>query len=365
MKQPHNTQYDYVFLLSVLLLCSLGLLVVYSSSVHMAAYHLGDQSYYIVRQGMFAILGFSLMIVIMNIPCTYYKKIIYPLLLVNLVLMVMVLIPGVGHRAGGASRWYSFLGFSFQPSELLKITLALYIAYSMSNQGSNMARIERGLLPHLLIIGLFILLLLYQPDFGTATIIAFWLMILLFIGGLDISYILSLIAIGSLSFVNFVLSKEYRIKRIIAFLHPEKDPLGINYQINHSLYAFGTGGFWGTGIGSSKQALMFLPDAHTDFAFAILAEEMGLLGVVIVILLFGIFIWRGLKIALNAGDLYQSYLALGLVIMTGLQATINMLVVMAILPNKGLPLPFISYGGSSLIFNLISIGVLLNISKET
>ena len=356
---------DNVLLLMVFILCCIGLLVVYSSSVHLADYEKDGRHYfYLGKQLIFTVVGIFLMFGMKKIPCDYFVKPVYMIMMLNLLLMTLVLIPGIGFKAGGATRWFSIFGVSFQPSELLKLSLSIYMAYSMSKKESMMTTFWRGLVPHLLIVCLFMMLLISQPDFGTASIIGIWLFILLFIAGTKFRYMFWVFVLGGLLFVFFIFQEEYRVDRFMAFLHPDSDPLGVNYQINHSLWAFGSGGIFGTGIGSSKQALMYLPEAHTDFALSILAEETGLMGVTIVIVLFGILLWRGVQISLNTRDLYKTYLALGIVIMIGLQALINMCVVMSLLPNKGLPLPFISYGGSSLIFNLISVGVLLNISQE-
>ena len=357
-------KYDHVLFLSVILLCCLGLIVVYSSSVHVASYNIGKHSFYLTRQAMFGVIGFAVMMFVKKIPAYYYERYVYHLLLLSLILMILVLIPGIGHKVGRASRWFKFLGFSFQPSELLKLSLAVYVAYSMSKKASYMQTLKKGLLFHLLLVGIFVMLLLLQPDYGTAVIISFWLLLLLFITGVRLRYLFITFVVGCSGFAYFLFKEPYRIKRLLTFLHPWDDPYGISYQIIHSLEAFGSGGIFGTGIGSSKQALMFLPEAHTDFALSILAEEMGLLGVAVVILLFGIFVWRGIHISLDARDLFSAYLSLGLVLMTGLEAIINMCVVMSLLPNKGLPLPFISYGGSSLVFNLLCVGILLRISEE-
>jgi len=266
---------------------------------------------------------------------------------------------------GGASRWFSLGGFSFQPSELVKFTLAVYMAYSMSKKGSNMELFSNGLLPHLLMAGLFMLLIVFQPDLGTSVIIGCWIMIVLFIGGVKLWQLFSVLSLASLVVWRLVLQADYRMHRWLAFLNPWDDPHGIGFQIIHSFLAFGSGGLLGAGLGSSKQKLFYLPEPHTDFALSIVGEEMGFLGVAAIVILFALLIMRGIKIALNARDLYSSYLALGLICLIGLQAAVNMGVVMGLLPTKGLALPFISYGGSSLIFNLLSIGILLNISSKT
>jgi cell division protein FtsW len=242
--------------------------------------------------------------------------------------------------------------------------MALYMAYSMSKKGSNMGKFSRGLLPHLIVAGFVMLLIVRQPDLGTAVIIGFWVMIVLFVGGAKFFQLISIVIITSPAVLWLVYQAEYRVDRIWAYLNPWKDPTGTGFQIIHSFLAFGSGGLFGVGLGNSKQKLFYLPESHTDFVLSIIGEELGFIGVVFVVLLFGILIWRGIKVALNAKDLYSTYLALGLTCLLGLQVIINMGVVMGLLPTKGLTLPLISYGGSSLILNFLAIGILLNISSN-
>jgi len=305
------------------------------------------------------------MLIAKHIPCTLYSKLAYPLLLISFSLLILLFIPGIGHKVGGATRWLRWGGFSFQPSELAKFSLAVYLAYSMSKKGSNMGSFSKGFLPHILIAGAFMLLIVLQPDLGTAVIMGCWFLIVLFVGGVKFTQ-LSLSIILSAPFVVWLIwSADYRLKRLWAFIHPWDDPQGVGFQIIHSFLAFGSGGIFGTGLGNSKQKLFYLPEPHTDFVFSIAAEELGFIGVIVIIILFGILIMRGIKIALNATDLYSSYLALGLTCLIGLQVMVNMAVVMGLLPTKGLTLPLISYGGSSLVLNLLSIGILLSISSRT
>ena len=358
--------YDYMILIPVILLIALGLVIVYSASSHLAEHRLGDSYFYLKRQGMFCVAGVILMILAKNIPCALYAKFVYPLLIISASLLILLFLPGIGHKVGGASRWLPLAGgFSFQPSELVKFTLAIYMAYSMAKKGSDMESFSKGLLPHLLMAGLFMLLIVLQPDLGTAIIIGCWLAIVLFVGGVKFWHLLSLLSLSSLIVWQLIVHAEYRMQRWLAFLNPWEDPHGIGFQIIHSFLAFGSGGIFGSGLGNSKQKLFYLPEAHTDFVLSIVGEELGFLGVAVIIILFGILIMRGIKVALNAKDLYSSYLALGLICLIGLQAAINMGVVMGLLPTKGLTLPFISYGGSALVLNLISIGILLNISSKT
>ncbi len=364
-RKSTDSGYDYMLLIPVLILIGLGLVLVYSASSHLAAYRLGDSYFYFKRQIVFCILGLGVMVCAKNVPCTLYSKMIYPLLSVSLFLLILLFIPGLGARVGGASRWLKFGGFSLQPSELSKFSLVVYVAYSMSKKGSNMESFTKGLLPHLLVAGLFMFLVVLQPDFGTAVIIGCWVLMLLFVGGVKFRQLAAVTVLFASIVLLLIWLVRYRLDRLLGFINCWKDPSGLGYQIIHSFLAFGSGGILGAGLGGSKQKLFYLPEPHTDFVFSIAAEELGFLGVVAIVVLFGAFIMRGIKLALDARDLYSSYLALGLTSMIGLQVLVNMAVVMGLLPTKGLTLPLMSYGGSSLIITLLSIGVLLNISSRT
>ncbi|MDB9822723.1 putative lipid II flippase FtsW [Deltaproteobacteria bacterium] len=356
--------YDYLILIPTILLFGLGLVAIYSASSFLAEHELGDSYFYLKRQAFFGLLGICLLVIAKNIPATMYRKLVYPALVISLALLIMLFIPGLGKKVGGACRWLKFAGFSLQPSELAKLSLALYIAYSMSEKGPNMSSFSKGLLPHLIIVGSFMFLILLQPDLGTTIIIGCWLMILLFVGGLNLIQLLSMAIISCPIVLWLIWRADYRLNRWWAFLNPWDDPRGLGFQIIHSFLAFGSGGILGVGLGNSKQKLLYLPEPHTDFILSILAEELGLLGIVAIVILFGILIIRGIKIALDAPDLYSSYLALGISTLLGLQVLINMGVVMGLLPTKGLTLPLLSYGGSSLVVNLLGIGILLSISAR-
>ncbi len=361
-KTPTNSGYDYTILIPAILLATLGLVVVYSSSSNLSLHRLGDSYYYLKRQALFCMLGLVIMILAKNIPCILYSKLAYLLILISFCLLVLLYIPGVGHRVGGACRWLKIGGFTFQPSELAKFALAVYMAYSMSKKGSNMESFSRGLFPHILMSVAFMAIIVFQPDLGTAIIIGSWLIIVLFVGGVRLMHLFFIFVISAPVVFWLIWNTEYRLKRLLAFINPWDDPQGIGFQIIHSFLAFGSGGLIGVGLGNSKQKLFYLPEPHTDFALSIVGEELGFLGVTFIIVLFGILIIRGIKIALDARDLYSSYLALGLTCFIGLQVLVNMGVVMGLLPTKGLTLPFISYGGSSLALNFLCIGILLNIS---
>lgn len=356
--------YDFFILIPTVILVGIGLVAIYSSSSYLADRNLLSNYHYLARQGVFAMAGVLLLIIAKNIPVELYRKLVYPALIISFLLLVMLFIPGLGKTVGGARRWLNMGPFAMQPSELVKLPLAVYIAYSMSKKGNDMSGFSKGLLPHLLVVGVFMCMILVQPDLGTTVIIGCWLMILLFVAGLNLRLIFGM-ALISIPVVFFLITHaEYRLNRLIAFLKPWEHPQGLGYQIIHSFLAFGSGGIFGVGLGNSKQKLGYLPEPHTDFILSILAEELGLLGIIVILILFSILIIRGIKIALDASDLYSSYLALGITTLLGLQVVINMGVVMGLLPTKGLTLPLLSYGGTSLLVNLIGIGMLMNISAR-
>ena len=357
--------YDYSILIPALLLIGLGLVMVYSASSNLASHRLGDSYFYLKRQAVFSLLGIGLLVLGKNIPCTFYGRLVYPLLITSFLSLILLFIPGVGSKVGGACRWLKLAGFRFQPSELAKFSLVIFMAYSMAKKGSEMGSFSRGFLPHILVAGVFMLLIVLEPDLGTAVIIGCWVLVLLFVGGVNLLQLFSVFLISTPVVLWLIWHADYRLKRWWAFINPWEDPKGIGFQIVHSFLAFGSGGVWGVGLGNSKQKLFYLPEPHTDFVLSIAAEELGLLGITIIVVLFGILIIRGIKVALDASDLYKSYLAMGLSCLLGIQVLVNMGVVMGLLPTKGLTLPFLSYGGSSLLVNLLSVGILLNISSRT
>jgi cell division protein FtsW len=363
-KKQNSNGYDFLILIPTVMLVGLGLVAIYSASSFLAAHKLGDSYFYLKKQALFGLLGLFLLIIAKNIPVTLYRKLVYPALIISFILLVGLFIPGLGMKGGGACRWLSFAGFSIQPSELAKISLAIYMAYSMSKKGVDMSSFSKGLLPHVLIVGSFMVMILMQPDLGTTVIIGCWMMILLFVGGLNLIHLLSMVIISCPVVLWLITHADYRLKRWLAFVNPWDDAHGMGFQIIHSFLAFGSGGIFGVGLGNSKQKLLYLPAPHTDFILSIIAEELGLLGIATIILLFALLIIRGIKIALDAPDLYSSYLALGISTLIGLQVIINMGVVMGLLPTKGLTLPLMSYGGSSLMVNLIGIGILMSISAR-
>ncbi len=362
-KTPHYG-YDPVLLISVMLLISIGLVAVYSASSILAEARYGDHYYYLKRQTVFCLFGVMLMILAKNINYLFYRKLVYVLLGLVFLLLVLLLVPGLGTKVGGAQRWIKFGFISLQPSEAAKLSLAIFMAYSMSKNVEHMGTFLNGLLPHLLMAAIVIALILLQPDLGTAVIIGMWVLILLFVGGVHLGQLLVLLGLMTPAVFYLISHTAYRLHRWWAFLNPWEDPHGFGFQIIHSFLAFGSGGLAGVGLGNSKQKLFYLPEPHTDFVAAIIAEEAGFIGVSVLLILFALIVIRGIKIALNAPDLFGTYLALGISCMLALQVMVNMGVVMALLPTKGLTLPFISYGGSSLVISLISMGVLMSISRK-
>jgi cell division protein FtsW len=357
MKKENN--FDAILLWCVLILLVLGIVMVFSSSSIYASEKLGDDYYFLKKQLVIALLGILLLIAAMAVNYQLWSKLTYPLLLGSLLLLILVIIPGVGNEVSGSRRWLKLAGFSFQPAELAKLALVIYLAHTLSKKQP-----QKRFLPKAIVSGVFVLLIIAQPDFGTAMILAAIALILLFAAGLRFSHLLSGFLLSLPVLYLMVTQADYRRKRILAFLNPWNDPTNSGFQIIQSFLAFGSGGIWGRGLGQGRQKLFYLPDAHTDFIFSVIGEELGFLGVVVILTLFLIIVLRGIKISLSASDPFGSYLALGITLMIGLQAMVNFGVSLGLLPTKGLTLPFISYGGSSLIVSLIGAGILLNISSR-
>jgi cell division protein FtsW len=358
-------KHDSIILIAVLLLIGVGLIAIFSASSILAEQRYGDHYYYLKKQGVFCLFGLLLMIVATHINYLFYRSFVYFFMGLSLVLLILLFVPGFGVKVAGAQRWLRFGIISLQPSEAAKLCLAIFVAYSMSKNAENMGTFFHGLLPNVLMASIFMILILLQPDLGTALIIGMWVLILLFIGGVNLGQLMVLLGLLTPIVFYLISHTAYRLHRWWAFLNPWEDPQGFGFQIIHSFLAFGSGGLFGVGLGNSKQKLFYLPEPHTDFILSIIAEEIGFIGVSVILILFTFIIIKGMKIALHAQELFGTYLALGITCMLAVQVMVNMGVVMALLPTKGLTLPFISYGGSSLVVNLIGIGILMNISKKT
>ncbi len=363
--QPDAPSYDRLLLWAVLGLMVIGLTMVYSASAVKAAQSLGDPFYFLRRQLAAAALGVGGMLLAMRLGYKRLEPLAYPILLLSLITLILVLVPGIGSVAGGARRWIRFPLISFQPAELAKLALVLYLGRSLARKREKVRDFSIGFVPHLLVAGALMLLVLGQPDFGTAVTLAILLFVMLFSAGAKVSWLVGSALLALPVAWQLVAGTEYRMKRVLAFLDPWKYRQDIGYQVTESLMSVGSGGLWGLGLGAGKQKLYYLPEAHTDFIIAVIGEELGLVGIGLVLALFGVLIWRGMRAAFNAPDAFGAYVALGITSLLGLQAIGNMLVAMGMLPTKGLALPFLSYGGSSLVLSLCAAGVLLAISSGT
>ena len=359
--QPRHTAF---LLLILLALTSIGLVMIYSSSAIYAERYYGTPYHFIKRQLIAMVIGIIGIRLAIMFPYKNYKKIIPALMVITFVIMILVLIPGIGVQVGNARRWIRFFGFGFQPSEVLKFTLIIWTASFLVRKKEVLGLFSRGLLPGFIVLGIFSYLLLLQPDFGTAVLISMTLLLMIFVAGAKPSYMIG--SLGALSAIGFFLvaSTEYRMRRITGFLNPWADPLDTGYQLIRSLTAVATGGVFGRGLGDSRQKLFFLPESHTDFVFAILAEEAGFFGILIVLTLLFLLLQKGFEIAFATQDDFGRNLAFGITVLILLQSIFHIGVVMGLLPTKGIPLPFISYGGSSLILNMFLIGVLINIANS-
>ncbi|CAM3686332.1 putative lipid II flippase FtsW [Corallococcus sp. ZKHCc1 1396] len=358
-------RFDPILLCAVLALVSLGLVMTYSASAVLAQDKLGDSLYFLKRQLAAAGLGIVAMAVMMKLGWRRLARLAYPLLLAAIVLMVLVAIPGIGTTAGGARRWIRLPGFSLQPAEVAKFAWLVYLSYSLAKKREKVATFSIGFLPHLALCGILVFLCMLQPDFGSSVLLVFMLFVLLFAAGTKLSYLVgSLLLALPLAFVAIATS-PYRMKRILAFLDPWAHRHDVGYQVAESLMSIGSGGITGLGLGDGRQKLFFLPEAHTDFIFSILGEELGLIGVGLLVSLYAIVLWRGIRASLAAGETFGTYLGLGISSIIAFQATVNMCVAMGLLPTKGLTLPFVSYGGSSLVVLMGAAGVLLSLSANT
>lgn len=356
--------YDMVLLASAFSLMFLGLGMVFIASNVMAQTNYGDPFYFVKRQGMYALLGVGALLLGRKINYQSYKRLVYPFLLISLVCLILVFLPGIGGKVRGAARWIRLGPFTLQPSEFAKIAVVMFLAYSFARKQEKMKYFAIGFFPHMVVAGLFIGLIFIETDFGTAMTLAAIVFTMLFVGGTRLTHIvLSLAAVIPLA-AFAVIRDPKKFARILSFLDPWKHGADVGYQLKQSLLAIGSGNFFGLGPGQSRAKLFYLPDSHTDFILAIFTEEMGFVGFLLVIGLFATLVVRGLRLSLKAPDVFGSYLALGLTLVIGLPAAINMGVVSGILPTKGLSLPFLSYGGSSMIASMLAVGILLNISSQ-
>lgn len=357
--------FDLWLLFVTLLLVLVGIVMVFSSSAVLAQQNYRDTYYFLKKQIFFLVLGLALLFMTKRVSYRLYWKWVYPLFFLSTTLLLMTLLFGHGGRSGDVHRWLSIFSFSVQPSEFAKLAVVIFLAYGLAKKGDAIKNFTTGFFPIVFLAGIVVLLILAQKDLGGAFIAASLILLMLFVSGARLLYLAGII-LSALPVLYFaIFSVDFRRERIMTFLDPWSNPLGSGFQIIQSFVAFKSGGLTGVGLGEGKQKLFYLPEAHTDFIFSVLGEELGLLGVLGVIALFTFFVFRGLLIALKTRDLFGMYLAFGITCLIGIEAFFNMGVVMGLLPTKGLTLPFISYGGSSLVTNLVAVGILLNISTDT
>ncbi len=357
-------KYDRWILFATATLVCFGALMIYSSTsvVTPALAKKNVTEFHYFKRHMFTIfIGIIILFLTCRVRLSLIQKYATHLLIISFVLLVLVFIPGVGVTAGGATRWIQLWPSTFQPSELVKLSMVIFLAHYLSQPGFRTDSFASFMKP-IGIMMLFGIVILMQPDFGAAMSLAFLTISMLFISGVRLRYLACLAAFAVPAVIALVM-KPYRFQRITCFVDPWKDPLGCGFQLIQSFIAFGSGGVTGVGIGSSKQKLSYLPEPHTDFIFSIIGEEFGLIGALTVVALFLIIFARGITAANRTNDPFVYYLATGLTLMISLQALINFGVAIGLLPTKGLPLPFVSYGGSSLLVNLVAVGILLTISR--
>jgi cell division protein FtsW len=354
---------DFILILTTLSLLAIGMIMVYSASAVWATYKFDDSFFFVKRQLLFAGVGVIAMFGIMTVDYWTWRTWAKVLMLSCFLLLIIVLIPGVGLVRNGSQSWIGVGAFSIQPSEFMKLAMIAFLAKHLSENQKKLTLFKKGLLPTLSIVMLAFGLIMLQPDLGTGAVLVGTSVVIIFVAGAKISHFIGLGLIGLVGFAGLVLSAPYRIKRITSFLDPWQDPLGSGFQIIQSLYAIGPGGLLGLGLGKSRQKFFYLPEPQTDFIFAIIAEELGFIGGTLILFLFGLLLWRGVRVALGAPDLFGSLLAIGIIAMIAIQVIINIGVVTGMFPVTGITLPFLSYGGSSLTLTLMAVGVLLNISR--
>lgn len=356
-----NSKIDSYILFSVFVLIVIGLIAVYSSTSIEFPDSKTSQFYYLKRQLFTLTIGIIIMILAYKVRLEYINKLALPLLLISLVVLLLVF-TSLGYTVKGATRWIKISFFSFQPSELVKLSMIVFLAWYMSRESFKRDSFISFLIP-ICVVGVYQIIFLMQPDFGATVSLAILTICMLFLGGVRLRYIGGLCVLAIVVFTFLLFAKPYRVRRLLAFLDPWSDPLGSGFQLIQSYIALGSGGLTGVGLGEAKQKLAFLPEVHTDFIFSLIGEEGGFLAVLLVVLLFLNLFYRGINIALKTKDLFGHYIACGATLMITLQALINFLVTTGLAPTKGLPLPFISYGGSALIVSLAAVGLLLNVSR--
>ena len=352
---------DKILLISVIILSLFGLLMIYSSSSIWATYKYNAPYKYFKSQAIFLILGYFIIFITSKVDYHLYKKYSNHILIISIILLILVLIPGIGTIRNGSRSWFGIGSFGIQPSEFAKLGLIIFTSKYLTR--NKIKDIKSSVLPILLIVLLIFGLIMLQPDFGTGVIIVITIVALLFVSGVNMSFFIKIGLLGLIGVVILVIIAPYRLERITSFLNPWKDPLGSGFQIIQSMYAIGPGGLLGMGLGNSIQKHFYLPEPQTDFIFSIISEELGFAGILIVTTLFITIIYRSITISIKQEDNFAKYLSFGITFSLAFQTLLNLMVVVGLIPVTGVTLPFLSYGGSSLLISLLSIGIVLNISK--
>lgn len=361
MKPPKYL--DVILFSAAFMLLCMGVLMVFSSSLSIGLSFYGDPFYFVKRQLVWVVLGFFAFLVGLRVPLALLRNFSGYLMLCVFFLLCVVLVPGIGRSAGGATRWIDFGGLSFQPSEMAKFCLVLFMAAKLSSLSpDDRCDLNQGILPFVVLLSMLCALVVLQPDLGTCLVLVAAFFGILFVSGTRVLHLTGLALFFIMAFIFLVKLEPYRMQRVAGFLNPRENVQTINYQSWQSLLAVGSGGVTGVGIGNSRQKFLYLPSPHTDFIFSIVAEELGFLGALVVVLLFGVVAWRGFFVAHEAKHDFLKILTGGLTFCIVFQALLNISVSINLLPVTGVPLPFLSFGGSSLFFTLLSMGVILNVS---
>ncbi|NLI81184.1 MAG: putative lipid II flippase FtsW [Deltaproteobacteria bacterium] len=349
--------------IEVILLMALGIVMIYSASSIMAIRRFGDASHYLKRQFAFAGFGLGILFLFSRVSYRRLTEQVRWMLVLVVIALGLVLIPGIGTEVNNARRWFQLKSFSLQPAEYAKVIWIMYLSVSLSRKQDNIRRFGVGFFPHMILCGILSFLILKEPDFGTTFMVGCLAMILMAVGGVPLRHLFLLAPVAFAFFYRFVYLVPYRWERVTAFLNPWTDPLDSGYQLIQAWIAVGSGGLWGKGLGAGQQKLFYLPESYTDFILAVIGEELGFAGIAVMCLLFYCLFTTGMRISRVAPDLGTSLMALGLTMLLSLQALFNMCVVLGLVPTKGLPLPFISYGGSAFTANCMAVGILMNIAR--
>lgn len=367
-----NNQFDFILCITVILLLALGIIMVLSASAPSALSVTGNSYTYVWKQLIFGVVGLIVMLVLSKFDYKAYKKYYWYIYFASWIILLLVLVPGLGQSVKGATRWIKIGGIQFQPSELTKIGIIIFFAGYLTDHKNELHDFKNGFVkPLLFLIPPIGILYAVQNHLSVSMVICIITIVIMFMAGCRLKYfvltgvIAIVLAVGLVGYMQMAGSDSFRVDRISTFFNPWEDAQGTGYQTIQSLYAIGSGGMFGLGLGNSKQKYLYIPEPHNDFIFSILAEELGFVGCLLVVILFAIFVWRGILIAMRTNDMFGSLVAIGITTLVGSQAIINIAVVSATVPTTGMSLPFFSYGGTALLLLLANVGILLNISRSS